>query len=517
MKKLLLITICIFFFQITKAQNEFITIWQPGLVSNPSVNVDAPFQANPNQIWFPGNGENYTIEWEEIGYPLHNGIMTNVTSVNQVLIDFGTSSGDSSGATYRVKVSNGNGVFRQIKFGTAQLFNAAELVIPIWQMFGSADKITQIEQWGNISWISMNSAFTNCQSLQLTATDSPNLNAVTDVSFMFFGTPQFTGAPSMQNWNTSKVKNFSFMFSCLTSTSTIPHQFNSPFIGNWNTSSATDMSYMLAGRTAFNQSVNNWDVSKVTNMAWMFGQCVSFNQRLDNWNTSSLQDMHFMFHMIPVFNQPLNMWNTSNVTNMAHVFHGCTSFNQNLNSWNVSNVTTINTFLTEASSYNQSFENWNLSSVSDASSMIVNTAIDCNNYSKTLVAWANNPNTANNVNLGSTTPAKYASNIVNERDFLINNKNWIISGDSVGSCFLATSEIKTTKAASIYPNPAKDNIHTEHLHGAEKYRIVDASGRLLKEGRIENEIINISTLSKGNYILQIVTKDKVQTHKFIKE
>lgn len=111
--------------------------------------------------------------------------MTNVTSANQVLIDFGTSSGDSSGATYRVKVSNGNGVFRQIKFGTAQLFNAAELVIPIWQMFGSADKILEVEQWGDISWISMNSAFTNCLSLQLTATDSPNLNAVTDVSFMF--------------------------------------------------------------------------------------------------------------------------------------------------------------------------------------------------------------------------------------------------------------------------------------------------------------------------------------------
>lgn len=517
MKKLLLIIICIFFFQFLRAQNEFITIWQPGLVSNPIVTVDAPFQANSNQIWFPGNGENYTIEWEEIGYPLHNGIMTNVTSTNQVLVDFGTSSGDSSGATYRVKVSNGNGIFKQIKFGTAQLFPAAEMLIPIWQMFGSADKILAVEHWGDISWVSMNSAFTNCQSLQLTATDSPNLSAVNDVSFMFFGTPQFTGAPSMQNWNTSQVKNFSFMFSCLSSTSNIPHQFNSPFIGSWNTSSATNMSYMLAGRTVFNQSVNNWDVSKVTNMAWMFGQCMSFNQRLDNWDTSSLQDMHFMFHMIPLFNQPLNMWNTANVTDMAHVFHGCTSFNQNLNSWNVSNVTRINTFLTDASSYNQSFENWNLASVNNASGMIVNTAIDCNNYSKTLVAWANNPTTANNVNLGSTTPAKYASNVVSKRDFLINNKNWIIAGDTVGSCFLATSEIKTTKEGSIYPNPTKYNIHTEHIHDAEKYRIVDVSGRLLKEGKIENEIINISNLSKGNYILQIVTRDKIQTYKFIKE
>lgn len=517
MKKLLLFFSFILLFQMTKAQNEFVTIWKPGQIITPVVSVDAPYQANANQIWFPGNGDNYTIEWEEVGYPLHNGTMTNVTSTNQVLIDFGTSSGDTSSATYRVKVSNGNGIFRQIKFGTAQLFPVAEQLFPIWQMFGSADKLTEIEQWGNIAWISMNSAFTNCKAMQLTATDSPNLNNVTDLSFMFYGTPQFTGASSMQNWNTSQIQNFRFMFSCLTDVSTIPHQFNSPHIGNWNTSSATNMSYMLAGRPVFNQSVNNWDVSNVTDMSWMFGQCMSFNQRLDNWDTSSLQDMHFMFHMIPVFNQSLNMWNTSNVTDMAHVFHGCVAFNQNLNSWDVSNVTRVNTFLNGASSYNQSFDAWNLNSLTDASGMLTLTAIDCNNYSKTLAGWADNPNTPNNIDLQTVAPAQYASNVVSKRNILINNKNWNITGDSVGSCFLANSEIKPVRNGSIYPNPAKDNIYTDHLHDAEKYRIIDASGRLIKEGKISGEMINISSLSKGNYILQIVTKDKIQTFKFIKE
>lgn len=515
MIKFLLFATCIFFIQFTKAQNEFITIWKPGFVSNPVLLVEAPFQANSNQIWFPGSGDNYTIEWEEVGYPLHNGIMTNVNSTNQVLVDFGTSAGDSSSATYRVKVSNGNGIFRQIKFGSAQLFPAAEQLFPIWQMFGSADKIIEIEQWGNISWVSMNSAFTNCKLVQLTATDSPDLNNVTDLSFMFYGTPQFIGASSMQNWNTSQIQNFRFMFSCLLETSNIPHQFNSPYIGNWNTSSATDMSYMLAGRTVFNQSVNNWDVSNVTDMSWMFGQCMSFNQRLDSWDTSSLQDMHFMFHMIPVFNQPLNTWNTSNVTDMAHVFHGCVAFNQNLNAWNVSNVTRLNTFLTNASSFNQSFEDWNLASLTDASGMVLLTSIDCNNYSKTLAGWANNPNTPNNINLANVSPAQYASNVVNKRNILVNNKNWMISGDSVGNCLLAVSEIKSTQKGSIYPNPASDTIHFDHLH-AEKYRIVDASGRLIKEGNIVTEMINVSTLPKGNYILQTVSKDKVESFKFIK-
>lgn len=516
MKKFIIIFISILFFQITKAQNEFITIWQPGLVSNPATSVEAPFQANTNQIWFPGNGDNYTIEWEEVGFPQHNGIMTNVTSTNQVLIDFGIPNTDFSSATYRVKVSNGNGIFRQIKFGSAQLFPAAEMLFPTWTMYGSADKITEIEQWGNISWASMNSAFTNCRMIQLTATDSPNLNTVTDLSFMFYGTPQFTGASSMQNWNTSLVQNFRFMFSCLTDTSTIPHQFNSPYIGNWDTSSATNMSYMLAGRTMFNQSVNNWDVSNVTDMSWMFGQCMSFNQPLNNWDTSSLQDMHFMFHMIPVFNQPLNNWNTSNVTDMAHVFHGCSSFNQNINSWDVSNVKDLDIFLAIASSFNQSLEDWNLASITDAQGMLNSTGINCENYSKTIAGWAENPNTANNINLGMVAPATYASNAVSKRNILI-NKGWTITGDTVGNCFLATSEIKPLKNGTIYPNPAKDNIHTDHVRGAEKYRIVDASGRLIKEGNIETEMINVSLLPKGNYILQVVMKDKIQSFKFIKE
>lgn len=517
MKKLLTFFLCTIFFQMTMAQNEFITIWKPGQIMTPSVSVDAPYQANANQIWFPGNGENYTIEWEEIGFPMHNGTMTNVTSTNQVLIDFGTSSGDISSAIYRVKVTNGNGIFRQIKFGSAQLFPMAEQYFPVWQMFGSADKLIEVEQWGNISWISMNSAFTNCKAMQLTATDSPNLSNVTDLSFMFYGTPQFTGASSMQNWNTSQIQNFSFMFSCLTDVSTIPHQFNSPYIGAWNTSSGTNMSYMLAGRTVFNQSVNNWDVSNVTDMSWMFGQCLSFNQRLDSWDTSSLQDMHFMFHMIPVFNQSLSTWNTSSVTDMAHVFHGCVAFNQNLNSWDVSNVTRVNTFLTGASSFNQSLANWNLASITDASSMLTLTGIDCVNYSKTLAGWAENPNIAQNIILGNVSPAQYASNAVNQRAILTNNKNWTISGDSVGNCFLSSSEIKPAQHGSIYPNPAKDNIHTDHLSDAEKYRIIDASGRLIKEGKISNEMINISTLQKGNYILQIVAKDQIQNFKFIKE
>lgn len=500
-----------------KAQDEFITIWKPASTAIPTVNVDAPYQATPQQIWFPGIGENYDIYWEEVGYPQHNGSLTHVTSTKQVLIDFGPSLSDGNDAKYRVKVSNGSGSFKQIKSGSAQMFLTPDQLFPIWQVNGSVDKLLEIEQWGNISWTTMNSAFSLCRLMVLTATDIPDLNNVADASFMFYGTTSFTGASSMQNWNTSKIQNFSFMFSLLfdVTPAALTDQFNPPYFNSWNMSSATNLSYMFGNRTHFNQTLNSWDVSKVTDMSWMFGQCLSFNQRLDNWDTSNLEDTHFMFHMIPVFNQPLN-WNTSKVTNMAHVFHGCSSFNQSLENWDMTKVTKINQLLTSASSFNQPLGNWNLASVIDGNGALNITAINCDNYSKTLLGWADNPNTANNVSLGAVTGLKYASNVSDKRDILI-NKGWIINGDSVGSCLLSSSDVKLNKKPLLYPNPAVDDIHIEGLADIKVYKIYDASGRLVKEGNPNRDMINVSSLPKGNYMIQLIMKEKTVSSKFIKK
>lgn len=520
MRNLLLIAICVFFCQLTKAQNEFITIWQPGIITTPTLNVNAPFQANSNQIWFPGTGQNYTISWEEIGFPLHNGTMTNVTSNGQVLIDFGTpSKEDGLNTTYRVKVSNGNGIFQQIKFASHQTFNPIiETHVPNLQMLGSADKLLFIEQWGNIVWTSMNAAFANCQRMQLTATDSPNLTNVIDASLMFYLTNSFSGASSMQNWDTSNIQNFSFMFAKhyitqIYQPATFP--FNPPQLSSWYTSSATNLSYMFTGNSYFNQNLNSWNVSNVKNMSWMFAFCSAYNQPLNDWNTSSLQNMHNIFISTSSFNQSLSDWNTTNVTNMNRAFANSTQFNQPLNSWNMSNVTTMTSIFDNASSFNQSLANWNLASLVSAQGAFANSALDCENYSKTITGWADNPNTANNVSLILISPMKYASNVVDKRNILV-NKGWNIVGDSVGSCVLSTSEIKTSENPSIYPNPASDYIYIKNLKNLIIYKIIDVSGRLLKEGKVVSEIVDVSVLPKGNYLLQLITSENTFNFKFIK-
>ncbi|MEJ5049861.1 BspA family leucine-rich repeat surface protein [Chryseobacterium culicis] len=501
-----------------KAQNEFITIWKPASTVIQPITVSAPYQANTQQIWFPGIGENYDIYWEEVGFPQHNGSLTNVTSTKQVFIDFGTSIAEKNDAKYRVKVSNGNGVFQQIKFGDVQEVQLPDQIFPVWQINGSADKVLEIEQWGNIAWNSMNSAFSQCKLIQITATDTPNLNNVKDASYMFYAAKSFTGNSSMQNWDTSNIKNFRFMFALIFDSinTTLPDQFNSPYLNNWDMSSATDLSFMFAGRGIFNQTVNNWNVSNVKDMKWMFALCPSYNQPMDNWDTSSLEDIRFMFHFDPAFNQSLNHWNTSKVTNMAHVIHGCTAFNHPLENWDMTKVTRIDQILKETPNFNQSLASWNLANLNNGSLALAEAGMDCENFSKTLAGWADNPNTANNIDLSSVAPLTYASNAGDKRNILI-SKGWTMSGDTVGNCLLASSDIRIRKKTLLYPNPAVDDIHIEGLSDIKKYRIFDAAGRLVLEGNPNKDMINVGSLPKGNYILQLVLKDTTLSSKFIKK
>lgn len=513
MKKLLFFFFFMIYLQVINAQNEFITIWKPSGINPTQVtNVSAPSPSTNSQIWFPGTGINYTIQWEEVNYPQHNGTLSNVTSTGQTLISFGIPlNPNPSQATYRVKVSNGNGIFNQIKFASYTVQPAGTL---LWTHHGNSDKLLEISQWGNIQWVSMYSAFSHCQSLQLTAADSPNLSGVTDASYMFYNTASFSGNPSMADWNTSMIKDFSGMFGQFVVPSS--DGFNPP-ISSWNTSSATSFKAMFENRRVFNQNLNSWDTSKVTDMSYMFAGTQAFNQPLNNWDTSNVNNMMWMFHFNTTFNQPLNSWNISKVTNLAHMFHGCTAFNHPLDNWDTSMVTDIGTIFQSAISFNQTLSKWNLPSLTSALVSLTMSGIDCENYSDTLTGWADNPSTANNINLGPLLPLSYSSDVIPKRNILI-SKGWIFSNDTLGECRkLSTHEHQLNSTASIFPNPAEDYIHLKNIKDVKNYLITDSSGRLIAKDVLTQDNINIQQLSPGNYILQIVAKEKIHSFKFIKK
>ncbi|MCW3170123.1 BspA family leucine-rich repeat surface protein [Chryseobacterium sp. 09-1422] len=514
MKKLIFFIMVMLSSQLTKAQNEFITIWKPsGINPNFITTVAGLNPSTSSQIWFPGTGLNYTIQWEEVNYPQHNAILPNVTSIGQVLINFGTPlNPNPAQATYRVKVSNGNGVFTQIKFATMTTsVNGAVS----WSFLGNSDKLLEISQWGNIQWQSMYNAFSHCRYVQITATDSPDLLAVLDGSYMFYNANSLTGNPSMANWNTSTIEDFQNMFSHQPAFQ-IPDTFNAP-ISSWNTSKATNFKSMFENRIVFNQNLNSWNTSSATNMGFMFAGTLAFNQPLNNWNTSNVTNMMWMFHFNTNFNQPLNSWNVSKVTDISHMFHGCTAFNQPLDSWNTNVLSDFNTVFSGATNFNQSLQAWSLPSLTIGSQALLGSGLNCDNYSDTLVGWANNPITANNINIGFVPNFTYAVDVVPHRNILL-SKGWSMTGDTVGECRkLSTYESQLKNKGSIYPNPAENFIYLKNIKDAKSYIISDVSGRMITENTLSKDLINIQHLTPGNYILQIITRNDIQTYKFIKK
>ncbi|MEM7551493.1 MAG: BspA family leucine-rich repeat surface protein [Bacteroidota bacterium] len=333
----------------------FITTWR----------TDNPGESADNQIIIPttGSGYDYNVFWEEVGNTGNNGTLTNITG--NVTIDFPTP------GTYQVEIS---GLFPRIFFNGAGFFGDDT----------DFEKILTIEQWGNIAWISMVSAFSGCENLRINASDAPDLSAVTDMSNMFedasalnddisswdvsnvttmFGV--FDDAVSfnqpLNNWNVSNVTDMSEMFFFASS-------FNQP-LDSWNVSNVTNMSSMFGGATAFNQNIGGWDVSSVTNMSGMLSFAIGFNQDITGWNVSNVTNMTSLFNGVAAFNQDISGWNVDRVKRMINMFSGASSFNQNISIWNVDSVTDMRGMFDGASSFNQDISSWDVSMANDMDDM----------------------------------------------------------------------------------------------------------------------------------------------------
>ncbi|MFC4094728.1 malectin domain-containing carbohydrate-binding protein [Euzebyella saccharophila] len=157
-------------------------------------------------------------------------------------------------------------------------------------------KLLTVEQWGDIEWSSMQNAFFDCASLDVVATDVPDLSRVTSMNGMFGDCDNLIGTPAFSDWNVSNV---------------------------------IDMSYMFFSADAFNQDIGRWDVSSVSDMTRMFWVARSFNQNIEGWNVSNVTDMSAMFFFAGSFNQDIGDWDISNVANMEVMFENSGLSNEN--------------------------------------------------------------------------------------------------------------------------------------------------------------------------------------------
>ena len=98
-----------------------------------------------------------------------------------------------------------------------------------------ASKLLSIDQWGGISWTSLELAFSGASNMVYNATDVPDLSQVANMHQMFSGAASFNG--DLSGWDVSKV---------------------------------TDMKLMFFNAASFNGNLSGWSPSKVTNMGSMF-------------------------------------------------------------------------------------------------------------------------------------------------------------------------------------------------------------------------------------------------------
>ena len=283
---------------ITMDRPAFISTWK---TNNNGVTGDDQILISTNN-----SGGDFTIDWGD-----------GVVDVN--LSNDNTHTYGAAG-TYTVKIT---GNFPRIHFNDTS----------------DSEKLLTIENWGDINWKTMASAFYKCSNLVLNATDVPNLSSVTDMNFMFAYTDAFNA--DLSDWDTSTVTNMNAVFF-------LASAFNGD-ISAWDTSKVTNMSLMFFSAHVFNGDISAWDTSAVTDLSLMFFSAYAFNSDISAWDTSAVTNMYGVFNSATAFNGEVSAWDTSAVTDMDVMFYAASSFtNHDLSVWDVSSNPTHNDFLTLA-------------------------------------------------------------------------------------------------------------------------------------------------------------------------
>ena len=210
--------------------------------------------------------------------------------------------------------------------------------------------------------------FSNCKSLMSLDLSGFNTSNVRDISYMFSSCKSLTNL-DLSTFNTSKVTRMDFMFdSCSSLTSLDLSNFNTR---NVSYTGMEFMFYRCASLTSLD--LRGFNTSNATWMQSMFNGCSSLTSLdLSSFNTSKVANMSSMFYGCKsLTNLDISNFETSNVTNMTYMFSQCDKiFELDVSSFNTSKVTDMNYMFSFCSSLtNLDLSNFNTSKVTDMHGM----------------------------------------------------------------------------------------------------------------------------------------------------
>ena len=206
---------------------------------------------------------------------------------------------------------------------------------------------------------------------------------------------------------------------------------------------------------------------------------VSIHNVVNNWfsNTSSVLNTY----------GDIKDWDVSNVTNMYQLFHPMTDFDEDISNWDISNVKNM--------------------------SMIFHSSgLSTTNYDHILNGWAQQT-VQPNVELGAGTI--HYCNSGAARESLINNHNWNIV-DLGLNCSTASLEEGNKLNISIYPNPVNETLTVTGNINKLTATIYNVLGQVIIVQKITNTL-DLSNLSKGNYIIKLNNDKNFIIKKILKE
>ncbi len=300
-------------------QGAFVTTWNTSLASGTTVTLALAGSVNA------------IIDWGD-------GTVTYVTTPGPHVHAYGS-----------------NGIYTVSVIGSVGAYNSEDNNGQLYER----NKLISVDNWGRVGFTSMEYAFYECRNLVSVPNTSEGIEAVTDMSEMFYNAHSFNS--NIGGWDTSNVTDMSWMFYYALA-------FNQD-IGSWDTSSASDMSGMFHQARSFNSNIGSWDTSGVGNMRYMFYYALAFNQDIGGWDTSSVTSMDRMFRYASSFNGDISGWDTSSVTDMSGMFDRALSFNGDIGGWDTSSVTDMGSMFYSADSFNETIGSWDTSSVTNMSYM----------------------------------------------------------------------------------------------------------------------------------------------------
>ena len=106
-----------------------------------------------------------------------------------------------------------------------------------------------------------------------------------------------------------------------------------------------------------------------------------------------------------------------------------------------------------------------------------------------------------------------------EMDFAIDNYGTDAYFDNIQvvDATLATSEVSKKDVFRVYPNPTVDVVNFDLAGKITSVEVYDAAGKLVKTANDGAKSINVSALSKGNYVVKVKTENASYTKKVIKK